>query len=126
MTEKRDFLTLYSADPRERGRDKIWPPACCGCVHVEAVIKKRQHQESDAASFSYLTFCLFCDLGFQELAVEAGDVADGDTLGTFSLACTGVGTVAETEFVHFFHHGACAACAFHLTLGKESELADLG
>ena len=35
-----------------------------------------------------------------EVAVQAGDVADRDVLRTFSLASAGVGTVTESEFIH--------------------------
>ena len=64
-------------------------------------------------------------LGFDELAVQAGDVAQRDAFGAFSRASAGVGTVTETKLVHFLHHGTGSARAFHLTLGKKSELAHL-
>ncbi len=64
-------------------------------------------------------------LGFDEFAVEAGDVAQRNVLGTFGCAGTGVGTVAESEFVHLVDHCARAAGTFNLTLGQECELAYL-
>ena len=39
-----------------------------------------------------------------EVAVQAGDVADRDVLRTFSLSSAGVGTVTESEFVHLGQH----------------------
>ena len=69
---------------------------------------------------------LFGELGDDEFAVEAGDVAQGDVLGTFGGAGTGVGTVAEAEFVHLLDHGARTTATFYLTLGQEGKLADLG
>ena len=69
---------------------------------------------------------LFGEFGVDEFAVEAGDVAQGDVLGAFGCTCTGVGAVAEAEFVHFLNHGASTTFAFNLTLGQESELAHFG
>lgn len=69
---------------------------------------------------------LFGELGVEVLAVEAGDVAQGDVLGAFSGAGAGVGAVAEAKFVHLAHHGAGAALALDLALGQQCELADLG
>ncbi len=72
-----------------------------------------------------MTLSVF-QLGFDELAVEAGDVAQRNVLGAFGSAGTGVGAVAEPEFVHLADHGAGAAGALNLTLGKKCELAHLG
>ena len=69
---------------------------------------------------------LFGKLGVEVLAVEAGNVAQGDVLGTFGGAGTGVGAVAEAQLVHLGHHGAGATLALNLALGQQSELADLG
>ena len=69
---------------------------------------------------------LFGELGVEEFAVEACDVAQRNVLGTFGGAGTGVGAVAEAEFVHLGYHGACATFAFNLALGQECELAYLG
>ena len=63
-------------------------------------------------------------LGFDEFAVEAGDVAQRNVLGTFGCAGTGVGAVAESEFVHLVDHCARAG-TFNLTPGQECELAYL-
>ena len=69
---------------------------------------------------------LLFELGLEVLAVEACDVAQGDILGTFGGASTGVGAVAEAEFVHLAHHCASAAGTLHLSLGQQCKLADLG
>lgn len=68
---------------------------------------------------------LFGALGFDKLAVETGDIAQRYILRTFGCACTGVGTVTETKFVHLFNHGTGAASTFNLTLGKKGKLAYL-
>ena len=62
----------------------------------------------------------FC---FDKLAVESGNVRQRDAFGAFCRACTGVRTVAESEFVHLLHHGAGAAGTLYLTLGKQGKLA---
>lgn len=64
-------------------------------------------------------------LGFDELAVEAGNVGDGLVLGTYGFAGTGVGAVTETEFVHLGYHGFGTLGGFYTALGKECELAHL-
>ena len=66
------------------------------------------------------TLCL------DELAVEAGDVAERDVLGTLSRTSSGVGTVAEAKLVHLADHGAGTAGTLNLTLGKKGKLAYLG
>lgn len=71
-----------------------------------------------------VTVVLFLALGRDKFAVETCDIAQRNIFGTFSRTCSGVGAVAETEFVHFAYHGACAACAFDLSLGQKCELAD--
>ncbi len=48
---------------------------------------------------------LIAELSRQELAVEACDMSDRDAFGALHLACLGVGTIAEAEFVHLRHHG---------------------
>ena len=65
------------------------------------------------------------ELGLDELAVEAGDIAQRDVLGTLGRTGTGIGAVAETELVHLAHHGAGTTGALHLTLGQEGKLAHL-
>ena len=69
---------------------------------------------------------LFRNLGIDELAVETGDIAQRNALGAFGCAGTGVGAVAEAEFVHLVDHGAGAAGTFNLSLWQEGELAYLG
>ena len=66
------------------------------------------------------------EFSLDELAVETGDVAQRNVLGTFGCASTGVGAVTEAKLVHLSYHSAGAASAFHLTLGEKCELADLG
>lgn len=66
------------------------------------------------------------EFSFDKLAVEAGDVAQRNVLGALGCAGAGVGAVAKTELVHLLHHGAGAAGALDLALGKEGKLADLG
>ena len=60
-----------------------------------------------------------------EVAVQAGDVADRDVLRTFSLASAGVGTVTESEFIHLRQHSFRTAQSFRFTLRKQVQLADL-
>ena len=69
---------------------------------------------------------LVFELGLEELAVEASDVGDGDTFGALGFAGTGVGAVAETEFVHLGNHCFGAASCLDLPLREEGELANLG
>lgn len=69
---------------------------------------------------------LVFQLSLEELAVEAGDVADRNALGALGLAGTGVGAVTEAELVHLGKHSLGTAGCLNLTLGKEGELAHLG
>ena len=69
---------------------------------------------------------LFSAFGFDKLAVETGDIAQRNVFGALGGAGTGVGAVAEAEFVHTANHGAGATFAFNLTLGEECKLAYLG
>ena len=64
-------------------------------------------------------------LSLDELAVQAGDVGDGLALGADGFAGTGVGAVAEAEFVHLGYHGLGTAGSLDAALRKESELRDL-
>ena len=65
-------------------------------------------------------------LGSDELAVEAGDIADADALGALGLAGTGVGAVTESKLVHLGEHCLGAAGSLYLSLRKQSKLAYLG
>ena len=65
-------------------------------------------------------------LGADELAVQAGDVAQLDVLGTLGGTGTGVGAVTETEFVHLGEHGLHAALGLGTALRQQCELAHLG
>ncbi len=71
-----------------------------------------------------VTVVLFLALGRDKFAVETCDIAQRNIFGTFSRTCSGVGAVAETEFVHFGHHFTGTAHTLHLTLGQQCELAD--
>ncbi len=71
---------------------------------------------TEAAHYMACAVVLFRELGVDELAVETGDVAQRYVLGALGGAGTGVGAVAETEFVHLAHHGACTAFALYLSL----------
>ena len=55
-------------------------------------------------------------LGADELAVQACDVAERYVLRAFCGTCAGVGAVAEAEFVHLAEHGFHATCGFYLAL----------
>ena len=65
-------------------------------------------------------------LGSNELAVQAGDIADADALGALGLAGTGVGAVSESQLIHLGEHGLGATGSLYLTLRKQSQLANLG
>ena len=69
---------------------------------------------------------LVSEFGFDKFTVEAGNVAQRNVLGTFGCACACVCAVTKSEFVHLPDHCAGTACAFHLTLRQECELAYLG
>ena len=69
---------------------------------------------------------LLAEAGFEILAVQTGDVVDGDVLRALHLAGAGVGAVAEAEFVHLGDHGAGAAGGFRLALREQGEGADAG
>ena len=47
---------------------------------------------------------LICQLGLDELAVQAGDVGDGLVLRADGLASTGIGAVAEAGLFHSHYH----------------------
>ena len=64
---------------------------------------------------------LLRELGLEELAVEAGDVVDGDSLRAFHLAGAGVGAAAEAELFHLRNHIPCPFCGLWTALRKESE-----
>ena len=68
---------------------------------------------------------LIAKFSLNELAVQACDVGDGFALGADGLAGTGVGAVAEAQFVHLGHHVLGTTGSFYATLGKQGELADL-
>ena len=48
-------------------------------------------------------------LGSDELAVEAGNIADADALGALGLAGAGVGAVTESQLIHLGEHSLGAA-----------------
>ena len=68
---------------------------------------------------------LVSKLCLDELTVQACNVRDCLTLGTYSLAGTGVGTVTEAQLVHLGNHSLGTACCLYLALRQESKLANL-
>ena len=62
---------------------------------------------------------LFLALGGDELTVHSADVVKLDVLGAFSGASTGVGAVAEAEFIHLCYHCAYTTVFLHFTLRQE-------
>ena len=65
------------------------------------------------------------ELGLDHLAVQAGDVGDGLVLRADGLAGTGVGAVAEAEFVHLGNHVLHTALGLYATLWEQGELRHL-
>ena len=97
-----------------------------GCLNW-LVVDTYKNKKSRRGGIFYCSLGrLFRALCGDEFAVEASDVAQRYVLGAFGCASTGVGAVAEAEFVHLAYHCACAALAFNLTLGQQCELAYLG
>ena len=62
------------------------------------------------------------EFGFQELAVQTGNVLDGNALGAFHFASSGIGTISETKLIHFSHHGFGTACCLYLALREQCQL----
>ncbi len=58
-------------------------------------------------------------MGFQEFPVETCYVLNADTLRTLQFACSGIGTVTESELVHFGNHVSRPLGCFRSSLGKE-------
>ena len=65
-------------------------------------------------------------LSLDELTVEASNIGYALTLGTYSLASTCIGTVAESQFIHLGHHSLGTLGCLHLSLRQECKLAYLG
>ena len=86
---------------------------------------KRQAPRGNLPFFYNPLDGLVGQLGFEELAVEASDVADAYALGALGLTGTGVGAVTEAKLIHTSEHSLGTACSLYLTLGKEGELAHL-
>ena len=68
-----------------------------------------------AFHFLIQEFLVF-EFRFQEFAVQAGNVCDGNTFGAFHFASAGIRAVAEAQFVHFGHHGLGATRCFDFSL----------
>ena len=64
-------------------------------------------------------------LGNDELAIQAGNVADADALGALGLAGAGVGAVTESQLIHLGEHCFSATLGLYLTLREQSKLANL-
>ena len=74
------------------------------------IARKRKGPDAKSGPWSYrCRRSLVFELRRKELAVQAGDMRDGDLLGTFGLAGTRVGAVAEAQFVHLGDHRLGAA-----------------
>lgn len=67
---------------------------------------------------------LVFEFSLDKFAVQTRDVAQGDILGAFGSAGACIGAVSEAKLIHLLNHSACATCAFNLTLGQQSELAN--
>ena len=61
-------------------------------------------------------------LRLDELTVQTGDVSDSLVLRAHSLACTGVGAVAEAELIHLGDHGLGALSGLRTALGQQGKL----
>ena len=78
--------------------------------------KKPSFQQRPIFSTITAVFQLIFELCFEEFAVQAGNVADGNMLGAFHLTGAGVGAGTKAQLVHFGHHGFRTTGAFDLTL----------
>ena len=87
---------------------------------------KAGHRIDDLPFLLCLTIVSVAQLGSDELAVQAGDVAYADALGALGLAGAGVGAVTETKLIHLGEHSLGAAGSLNLTLREQSKLANLG
>lgn len=67
---------------------------------------------------------LLRELRLEELAVETGDVVDGDSLRALHLAGTGVGAAAEAKLLHLRNHIPGPFGGLWAALRKEGEGAD--
>ena len=61
---------------------------------------------------------LVLELCREELAVQTGDMRDGNLLGALGLAGSRVGAVAEAQLVHFGDHRLGTAGALHAAQGQ--------
>jgi len=93
-----------------------------GFVDMDALCAYRPARKGpDIASgpwFYLLRRSLVLELGRKELAVQTGDMRDGNLLGALGLAGSRVGAVAEAQLVHFGDHRLGAAGALHAALGQ--------
>ena len=87
---------------------------------------KAGHRIDDLPFLLCLTIVSVAQLGSDELAVQAGDVADADALGALGLAGAGVGAVTESQLIHLGEHGLGTTLSLYLTLREQSKLAYLG
>ena len=105
----------------------LFEMVCVAQVHgCEKTMQPCPLPEGLHIMIDYVAFRLVGDFGAEELTVETCDVAQLDVLGALGSAGTGVGAVAESEFVHLGHHGLGAAFSLDASLRKECELANLG
>ncbi len=82
------FLSFYDVAHKQR--------SLC-CVH-------RLHNIMYIAQVNLALYSLIRKFGFDEFAVETGDVGDGFALWTYGFASACVGAVTESEFVHLGYH----------------------
>ena len=98
-------------------------------VREKLKTKKRALRNHSGAPFINLKSIIMktsiSQFGLDELAVQAGNVADSLALGAYSLAGAGIGTVTEAQFVHLGYHVLGTAGSLYLTLGKQGKLANL-
>ncbi len=87
---------------------------------------KAGHLIDDLPFFMFLPIVSVAQLGSDELAVQAGDIADAYALGTLGLAGAGVGAVTESQLIHLGEHSLGATGSLYLTLREQSKLAYLG
>ena len=89
---------------REAGRDCL-----SGCATRISPGIKRAGATLRPWSLSLLRQSLVLELRREELAVQTGDMRNGNLLGALGLAGSRVGAVAEAQFVHLGDHRLGAA-----------------
>ena len=101
---------------REAGRDCL-----SGCATRISPGIKRAGATLRPWSLSLLRQSLVLELRREELAVQTGDMRNGNLLGALGLAGSRVGAVAEAQFVHLGDHRLGAARTLDTALGQFGE-----